>query len=414
MRKPEDDATQVLTDPTAHADEPRLHSALTHLRANAPVTWVDHPRYRPFWAITKHRDIMEVERNSILWINAPRTVLTTAENDDLNRARQEAGTGMRMLVHMDGRHHRILRAIGVDWFRPAAMHALQDTVEKIVKRYIDEMSTGTECDFATKIAANIPLYVIMSLLGVPEQDFGLMLKLTQEVFGRDDKELRRGSSGEAFLEAVTDFFTYFSTLTAARRAQPTDDLASAIANARVDGKYLSDMDTLSYYMIIATAGHDTTSAAIAGGLRALIDHPAELHHLRAHPELMPTAVEEILRWCTPVKHFMRTATDDTEIRGIPIAAGESVYLAYPSGNRDEEVFEDPFRFKIDRYPNKHLGFGHGVHFCLGAALARMELNSFFSALLPRLESIELAGEPALSDTLFVGRIKRLPIRYRLT
>ena len=166
-------------------------------------------------------------------------------------------------------------------------------------------------------------------------------------------------------------------------------------------------------MIVATAGHDTTSAAIAGGLLALLENPMELTRLQWDPALMGTAVEEMIRWVTPVKEFMRTATADTVVRGVPIAAGESVYLAYVSGNRDEEVFTDPFRFDVGREPNKHLAFGYGVHFCLGAALARMEMNSLFTELLSRLDSIELAGTPELSATTFVGGFKHLPIRYSL-
>ena len=183
--------------------------------------------------------------------------------------------------------------------------------------------------------------------------------------------------------------------------------------AAIDGERLSDVDTVSYYVIVASAGHDTTKDAISGGLRALIDNPDQLARLKADPGLMPTAVEEMIRWTTPVKEFMRTATADTEIRGVPIAKGESVYLAYVSANRDEEIFADPFRFDVGRDPNKHLAFGYGVHFCLGAALARMEMNSLFTELVPRLASIELAGEPELSATTFVGGLKHLPIRYSL-
>ena len=166
-------------------------------------------------------------------------------------------------------------------------------------------------------------------------------------------------------------------------------------------------------MIVASAGHDTTKDAISGGLLALIENPGELARLREDPGLMGTAIEEMIRWTTPVKEFMRTAAEDTTVRGVPIAKGESVYLAYVSGNRDEEVFDEPFRFDVGRDPNKHVAFGYGVHFCLGAALARMEMNSLYSELIPRLESIEVAGEPELAATTFVGGLKHLPIRYSL-
>jgi cytochrome P450 len=238
-----------------------------------------------------------------------------------------------------------------------------------------------------------------------------MLQLTQEMFGGDDAEHQRGSKPEDMLAVLMDFFMYFASLTASRRENPTDDLASAIANGKINGAPMSDMDTASYYVIVASAGHDTTKDAISGGLRALIDHPDQLDRLRKDPSLMPLAVEEMIRWATPVKEFMRTATADTEVRGVPIAKGENVYLAYVSGNRDEEIFDEPFRFDVGRDPNRHVSFGYGVHFCLGAALARMEMNSLFTELVPRLESIELAGEPELSATTFVGGLKHLPIRY---
>lgn len=406
---------QVLADPTAYADDARLHTALTHLRAHEPVAWVDNAPYRPFWAVTKHADIMAIERDNTLFISEPRPLLMPAEGDDVMKQQQDAGIGLRTLIHMDDPHHRDVRKIGADWFRPKAMRDLKIRVDELAKRYVDRMrDIGPECDFVTDIAVNYPLYVILSLLGLPEDDFPRMLMLTQEMFGGDDTEHKRGEGTTEDLFAVLmDFFTYFSALTASRRENPTDDLASAIANGTIDGELMSDMDTVSYYVIVASAGHDTTKDAISGGLRALIDNPDQLARLREDPSLMPTAVEEMIRWSTPVKEFMRTATADTEVRGVQIAKGESVYLAYVSGNRDEEIFDDPFRFDVARDPNRHVAFGYGVHFCLGAALARMEMNSLFTELVPRIESIELAGEPELSATTFVGGLKHLPIRYTL-
>ncbi|MGA9490352.1 MAG: cytochrome P450 [Mycobacterium sp.] len=409
-----DEAARVFTDPTAYADEPRLHAALTRLRALAPVSLVDCPPYRPFWAITKHADVMDIERANDLFISAPRPLLATAEADDMARAQLDAGMGLRTLIHMDDPQHRVVRAIGADWFRPKAMRALKRRVDELAKIFVDKMTNaGNECDFVQEVAVNYPLYVIMSLLGLPESDFSRMLKLTQELFGGDDAEFRRGTSLDEQLQVLLEFFGYFSALTASRREHPTEDLASAIANARVDGEPLSDVDTASYYVIVASAGHDTTSATIAGGLQALIDNPDQRKRLCDNLDLMPLATEEMIRWVTPVKEFMRTATADTTVRGVPIAEGESVYLSYVSANRDEEVFDDPFRFDVGRDPNKHLAFGYGVHFCLGAALARMEVNSFFSELLPRLKSIELNGQPELIATTFVGGLKHLPISYEL-
>jgi cytochrome P450 len=404
-----DDAAKVLTDPLAYTDEAKLHAALTHLRANAPVSWVEVPNYKPFWAITKHADIMDIERANELFTNWPRPVLTTTEGDELQDA-----AGVRTLIHLDDPQHRVVRAIGGDWFRPKAMRALKVRVDELAKIYVDKMmAVGPECDFVQEVAVNYPLYVIMSLLGIPEADFPRMLKLTQELFGSEDSEFKRGSSNEDQIPALFDMFQYFNGVTAARREHPTEDLASAIANARIDGEPLSDIDTVSYYLIVATAGHDTTSATISGGLHALVENPEQLQRLRSNLELMPLATEEMIRWVTPVKEFMRTATEDTTVRGVPIAEGESVLLSYVSANRDEDIFENPFHFDVARDPNKHLAFGYGVHFCLGAALARMEVNSFFTELLPRLKSIDLTGPPEFVATTFVGGLKHLPVRYQL-
>lgn len=404
-----DDAGKVLADPQAYTDEMKLHAALAHLRANAPVSRVDVPHYKPFWAITKHADIMDIERNNVLFTNWPRPVLTTTEGDEL-----QAAAGVRTLIHLDDPQHRVVRAIGADWFRPKAMRAMKVRVDELAKNYVDKMlAVGPECDFVQEVAVNYPLYVIMSLLGIPESDFSRMLKLTQELFGSDDSEFKRGSSNEDQIPALFDMFNYFNGVTAARREHPTEDLASAIANARIDGEPLSDIETVSYYLIVATAGHDTTSATISGGLQALVENPGQLRRLRDDLGLLPLATEEMIRWTTPVKEFMRTANEDTEVRGVPIAAGESVLLSYVSGNRDEDVFTDPFRFDVGRDPNKHLAFGYGVHFCLGAALARMEVSSFFSELVPRLKSIELTGDPEFVATTFVGGLKHLPVRYSL-
>ncbi len=410
-----DQAARVLAEPQAYADEGRLHAALAHLRAHAPVSWVEVEGYRPFWAITKHADVMDIERQNDLFTNDPRSILVADELDDKLRADREAGIGLSTLIHMDDPHHRDMRKIGADWFRPKAMRALKARCDELAKSYVDMMvERGPELDFAQEIAVNYPLYVILTLLGLPESDFPRMLKLTQELFGGDDTEFQRDKSPEAMLAVLLDFFNYFAALTASRRQTPTEDLSSAIANATIDGKPLSDMDTASYYVIVASAGHDTTSAGIAGGLLELLRNPAELDRLQKDPGLMGTAVEEMIRCVVPVKEFMRTARADTEVRGVPIARGESVLLSYVSANRDEDVFANPMRFDVGRDPNKHLSFGYGVHFCLGAALARMEMHGFFSELVPRISSLELAGEPELMATTFVGGIKHLPIRYSLT
>ena len=409
-----DPAAQVLANPQAYTDEKLLHQSLAHCRAHAPVSWVDVPGYRPFWAITKHSDIMDIERLNDLFTNFPRPLLAITEADEALLRDIEAGTGLRTLIHMDDPHHRDVRKIGADWFRPKVLRQLKARCDELAKIWVDKMAEkGPELDFMTEIAVNYPLYIILSMLGLPDSDFPRMLKLTQEMFGGNDEEFQRGGGVEDMLAVLLDFFNYFSALTQSRRDNPTEDLASAIANATINGEPMSPMDTLSYYVIVASAGHDTTSAGIAGGLRALLEHPDQLARLQADMSLMGTAVEEMIRWVVPVKEFMRTAQEDTVVRGVPIKKGEAVLLSYVSANRDEDVFANPNAFDVGRDPNKHLSFGYGVHFCLGASLARMEMNSFFSELIPRIKSIELAGEPELMATTFVGGLKHLPIRVEL-
>lgn len=410
-----DEATWLLADPVAFTDEVRVHEGLTYLRAHAPVVRVDVAPYRPFWAVTKHADIIEIERNHCLWINGRGSMLTTAAVDDGVRAQRDTGVGLHTMNQMDGPHHRALRAIGASWFRPKVMRELKAQIDQLAERYVDHMlEIGPECDFVTDIAMKFPGYVILSLLGLPEDDYALIQRLTQELFGLDDPEFQRGSNLEDLTSVIADIVGYFGKAAASRRDNPTADLTSAIANARIDGQYLSDSDVINYCHLIATAGHETTKAAVAGGLLALIEHPDEHQRLSEDLTLMPTAVEEMLRWSTPVKEMMRTAGADSEIRGVPIPAGDAVYLSYVSGNRDEDVFNEPSRFDINREPNRHLAFGFGAHFCLGAALARMEISSLFAELLPRLLSIELAGDPQFTATTFVGGLKHLPIRYTLS
>jgi cytochrome P450 len=273
---------------------------------------------------------------------------------------------------------------------------------------------GDACDFAADIAAHFPLRVILSILGLPESDYPRMLRLTQELFGSEDPDYARVAADDAQIAVILDFIAYFSGLSADRRAHPTSDLASVIANARLEGQPLPDLETFGYYLIVATAGHDTTSSAIAGGLLALLQHPEELAKLRADPGLVDHAADEIVRWVSPVKHFMRTARDDHRLGPTRIAKGDWLLLSYQSANRDEDVFVDPFRFDVTRSDaDQSLGFGFGRHYCLGAHLAKLEIRALFRALVPRLEHIELDGEPSLMQSVLVSGPKSLPVRYRL-
>ncbi|WP_308215007.1 cytochrome P450 [Mycolicibacterium arabiense] len=294
------------------------------------------------------------------------------------------------------------------------MRDLKVRIGELARRHVDSMaSNGPDCEFVGEVALAFPGYVILSLLGLPEADYPALLRWTQELFGVSDDDSRRGNSAVDMVDVIADFNAYFTDVTARRRESPTDDLGSAIANARIDDRLLTDHEATGYYQIIAAAGHDTTKACLSGGLLALIEHPDELRRLQDDPSLLPSAVEEIIRWTTPVKTFMRTATADTVLGGVPLDAGTAVAMIYPAANRDPAVFPSPMTFDVARTPNRHLGFGAGAHFCLGAALARLEITAFFEELIPRLESIELAGEPAYLPTVFIGGLKRLPVRCRI-
>ncbi|MGH9038721.1 MAG: cytochrome P450, partial [Acidimicrobiia bacterium] len=384
-----DQAAQVFVDPSAYADEAHFHEACAVLRREAPLHLVEHPEFLPFRVVVRHADVMEVETNPAVFNNAPRPIISTHQDEAF---RKMHGDLFRTLIHMDDPDHRLHRMVTADWFQPRSLGRYHERFAELARRAVDRMAElDGECDFAQDVAMQFPLNGILALLGLPESDYPRMLKLTQELFGASDPEMGRGQELVDLIAVVGDFFAYFFALTAERRARPGEDLASVIANSTVDGKPMGDMETISYYVIVATAGHDTTSSSIAGGLQALAEHPDQLARLQADMSLLPTAVDEMIRWVTPVKHFMRNATTDFTLAGTEIVAGEALLLSYPSANRDEAVFEDPFRFDVGRTPNRHMAFGFGVHYCLGAQFARMEMRALFNELLPRLEFLELAA-----------------------
>jgi cytochrome P450 len=407
------DAGRIFVDPTAYANPLLWHDAAALLRREDPVHLVEAEGFEPFHAVTRHGDILEIERQHERFWNTLGAVLgTTAQRERI----EAAGVQLKTLIHMDGEEHREHRRITNDWFKPGNLRrTLEAAVQSLARRFVDRMlELGDECDFARDVALYYPLHVVMSVLGVPEEDEPRMLELTQKLFGAEDPDFGGADAQQSLLAALLDFAAYFNRMTADRREHPATDLASTIANASIQGEPLGDLQTISYYIIVATAGHDTTSSSLSGGLQALLENPDQLKMLRERPELLDGAVDEMIRWVTPVRHFMRYAQEDYVLAGKQIRAGERLLLSYLSGNRDEQVFADPFRFDVQR-PNadQHVAFGTGVHFCLGAHLARMELRAFFTELLPRLDSIELAGSPEQTATTFVGGPKRVPIRYRL-
>lgn len=404
-------AGRIFVDAARWADENDVHRSLALLRQADPVRLVDEPGFPTFWALTRHADVQSVELQPAMFTNAPRpNVLSLAQQ----AAWDAMGGGIRSLIHIDGEEHRLLRGLTVDWFKPSSLRKLEGRLNELAEAAVQRMiAFDGRCDFAHDIAVQYPLEVILTILGLPSSDYARMHKLTQELFGSDDPELARGMGAEDMMAVIADFFAYYADLTAKRRAHPTDDLASVIANGTVNGELLGELELLSYYLIITTAGHDTTSASIAGGLRALIEHPDQMERLRADPKLIDVTADEILRWVSPVRQMARTASQRTVVGEQTVEAGDLLLLCYPSANRDEAVFDQPFAFDVGRSPNPHLAMGVGVHYCLGAMLAKLEIRAFLRALIPRLRSIELDGEPELSKALQVGGLKRLPVRYEI-
>ena len=405
---------EALADPRTFTDPAALHGLLARLRRTDPLAVITAPDHAPVRLVTRHADIMAIERDAARFINQPRQAHFSISQMEASRKALggvDVGKFMRNLVSMDGPDHQAYREITQSYFTPKGLESLRGEIERLAAEFVGRMADhGGTCDFA-QVALAYPLRVIMTMLGVPVEDEPLMLRLTQQTLTSQDPEFQ--AEGGSSMGAMMEMYLYFQTMIADRRANPQGDLASIIANSRLNGELLPEPDVFGYFNIISTAGHDTTSYAITGGLLALLENPEQMARLRAEPALMPTAVEEIIRWTTSVKHFCRTATQDCIVAGREIKAGELLLLSYPSANRDEAVFGDPDEFRIDRKPNRQLAFGFGPHVCLGQYLARLELGLFLTELLARVEDIELAGTPRFVEGTFVGGVKHLPIRYRM-
>jgi len=413
----------AVVDPVAYGNWDPLHEQLAWARANAPLAVAESPEIDPFWLVTRHADIMAISRDPQRFANGLRpTVLTNRDGEAIARAATPNNDGhlIRSLVQMDAPDHMKYRLLTQSWFMPKNLKIVEDRIRQIARDTVDHMlEMGGECDFARDVAAHYPLRVIMDILGVPPEDEPRMLMLTQQLFGPTDPELNR--SREAITSAdqaiamlghvIADFENYFGALTAERRAHPREDIATVIANATINGERIPDREMSGYYMIVATAGHDTTSASTAGAIMELAKNPALFDRFRDAAADKAGLIEEAIRWTTPGQHFMRSAKEDVEIGGQTIREGDWLMLNYVSANRDESVFADPFAFDPDREKNQQIAFGFGAHVCLGQHLARMEMRILMEELLPRLKRLELAGAPARVESVFVGGLKRLPLRF---
>ena len=418
------DVAETLVDPAAFADG-RIFDSYAWLRANRPLAVAQPQGFDPFWVVTRHADILEISRQNELFHSGDRPTTIVGREGEAKVRQMTGGSPhlVRSLVQMDAPDHPKYRALTQAWFMPPSIRKLEDSIREIARASVQRMAeTGGQCDFVTEVALHYPLHVIMEILGVPAADEPRMLMLTQELFGATDPDLGRtpakaptnGDEGMAVMQGIiADFYQYFTAISTDRRATPTGDLATVIANGQIDGAPISELEAMSYYMIVATAGHDTTSSTAATALWALAENPDQLAWLKQDLTRIPGLIDEAIRWATPVKTFMRSATADAEVGGQAIPKGDWLMLCYASGNRDEGVFENADAFRADRTPNKQLAFGYGAHLCLGQHLAKMEMRILFEELLPRLKSVKLAGAPRMSQAVFVNGLKSLPIAFEM-
>jgi len=415
------DISNAAIQPASYGDDKSLHEALAWVRQHVPLGLAQADGYDPVWLVSKHKDIRFIESKPELFSSAQHNPILSDQANESMLREATGGTyrSLETLTYMDAPEHTAIRNVSAGWFTAATMQSLEASIRADAKTAVDNLlSFDSECDFVTDFALHFPLRVVMTLLGVPREDEPFMLKLTQEFFGTTDPTEQRGdllddplAAAKQWQAAVADFNAFFMDLTEERRKSPRDDLLSQIANYKIDGEYLSNELANGYYVAIATAGHDTTSSSVAGGMHGLIETSGQWALAKASADETSGLVNEAIRWTSPVKHFMRVATQDTEIDGIEILKGDRFFLSYPSANRDEAVFDRPFDFDCTRRPNPHIGFGFGPHICLGQRLAKFEMEILFQELLPRLQSIETTGAVERVKTNFVGGIKSMPVRF---
>lgn len=426
---PDEIARQIVL-PEGHRDEAALWAAYKWLRNNMPVGQAVVAGFDPVWLIATHADLMEVERQPEIFCagggpnkGSHNPILTNVAGDEFTKGL--TGGSLRILdaiPYLDPPEHTDVKNIALDWFRPANLKKWEDQIRALAAAAVDELIDGKrerELDICQDFSVYYPLHVMMTLFGVPPEDEPRMMALTQDFFGvadpeeqRDDIEaLSPDAAAQQWAAAIADFYAYFDAMVEDRRTIPRADLATLIAQARQpDGQYFPKTFAYGWFIAIATAGHDTTASTLSTVLLELGRHPEILARVKAASALIPDLVNEGLRWASPVKHFVRCALSDYTLHGQQIRAGDRLMLLFQSGNRDEDVFDDPDAFKIGRKPNKHIAFGYGPHMCIGLHLAKMELKIMLEELLPRLATIEVTGPLKVLQTNFVGGPKSLPAR----
>jgi cytochrome P450 len=389
-----------LADPDTYAAGMPFE-AFRELRARAPVAWHPHHGTAGFLALTGYDEIRTVSRDSATWSSQ-----ATGAFFEIPKPEHAYQLELIMLT-MDPPRHTALRSLVSKGFTPRQVARLNDHLADMARQIVDDVVERGECDFVNDVAGALPSFVIAELLGIPLDDGRKLFELTAIMNG--------GAVGDTNAEAQQaqlQMFQYGADLAARKRAEPGDDIATSLLEAEVDGQRLTDLEFNLFFLLLVNAGGDTTRNLVAGGVLALMEHPAERARLAADPALMPTAVEEMLRYVTPVTAFVRTATLDTELRGVPVKKGDRVAMFYPSANRDAAHFDDPDRFDIGRDPNPHLAFGGGgTHFCLGANLARLEAAAIIPEVLARMPGLELAGPVERVRSTLMNAIKSMPVRF---
>lgn len=411
-------------NPATFADRDAVHAMLTRLRRDYPLAVAEVPGYDPHWIVTRYKDLREVARQDAIFHSGDRSkTLASRFAEQLMRDYSGGPQVFRMIAHMDEPDHSAHRNVLAASFVPQNIARMEESVMALARSHVDRMAAmGGACDFVPEVAGQYPVEMICDLLGVPREDKSIFIRLAHWFFCYADPDLQRPGADPAdpgeiiktWTLAYDEFKHYFGEIIADRRRTPRNDLSTVLVNGQVHGRPMDERAIISYFAIVSTAGHDTTTATLANSMVVLAERPELLARLKADLSLLPRFIEEAIRWASPAQHFIRSATQDYELAGQKIREGDLLYLSYLSGNRDEAEFPDPFTFDIDRMPNRHLGFGYGAHICLGQHLSRLEMRCFWEALLPRLEAVELTGPVQWIQAEFVCGPKSVPIRYRMS
>jgi cholest-4-en-3-one 26-monooxygenase len=383
------------------------HDMFRRLRAEEPVAWHPFPSGEGFWNVVTHEDLVAVNRDSATFSSEAGGVSIPTPGEPAGDSDFNDPRGL-MMLYMDPPKHTRYRLLVNKGFTPRMIGLLEQYLRRRATLIVDNVIERGQCDFVEDVASELPLQAIAEIMGVPQDDRRLLFEWSNRMIGIDDPEYANGDGTAAFAQ----LYAYVNELATQRRSDPRDDIVTRLINAEVEGDHLSELEFDMFMLLLTVAGNETTRNSTSWGMLALMQHPEQYRALLEDPSRLDTAVEEILRWASPVYHFRRTASVDSEVHGQPIAAGDKVVMWHISANRDEAVFKDPFTFDISRSPNEHVAFGGGgPHFCLGANLARAELKIIFQELLDRIPEMRLAGQPQILRSNFIGGVKHLPVTF---